>query len=170
MNNRIIRFKALAPLLVAGLFFVGIAAGSTELEGNWRTIRHDGVEAAYLSFGADRSFFIDGASNWYSGSFKLEADDEPSHLILDVEDGSEIERIGKQFVFLYELDEETLTVDVSQSSGILEHQGPNARSVYVAINYDSDEDDDDEEFSLYASCFIETSLPNGIVDFSLDSK
>ena len=153
--SRISFFSVMIILAVAGF---GNVASSDELEGNWRNMRRAGVNAVYLSFDANGCFYLESRSSWYQGCYRIDTNGDFSQLILDVEAGSEIENIGKQFAYSYALDDETLILAESQSSGILESQGFKERSVYVAINHDSDEDDDDDEFTLYASCFIETAL------------
>ncbi len=134
------------------------AAAASEIEGSWHIKNQEGIEAIFISFSADGSFYIDSQPHWYIGSYELAANDETSHLILEVEDGSSSERAGERFTYSYELDTETLIVDISENPGILESQGANGRAFFIAINYDSDEDDDDdEEFSLYASCFVQAA-------------
>ncbi len=132
------------------------SAAATEIEGNWRSMRPKRMEAVFIGFGADGSFYIDSPSYWYQGSYELEIDDESSRLILNVEDGSQIVNTGKQFTYSYDLEEKTLILKQSQNPGILESQSTSDRAVFITINYDSDDDDEDEdEFTLYASCFLQ---------------
>jgi hypothetical protein len=140
------------------LLFCNVAIGKTlntsELEGNWRNLGQENLDPIFLSFGADSSFYMESKTYWFLGSYKTEAMDETRSLILDVEDGSDPERVGEHFTYSFELEDGMLILEASSSTGVLNNQDTNGRGVYIVISNESDEDDDDDEFTIYASCFI----------------
>ena len=151
--------RILLFLLIAVFILTVIAAGAGELQNNWRSVDQTGLEAVFLSLGADGSFYIDSHTYWFQGSYHINPDVESSRLILDVEDGSDIEKIGESFTYSFELDEAILVLETSPDAGIMESPDANGRAVYIVISNDSDEEDDDDEFTIYASCFIGSLLP-----------
>jgi len=170
MYRRLSHIAFSSLLLLFCIAGIGKSASLTQLEGNWRNIRQDGVDAVFISFGADGSFYIDSKTYWFLGSYKLEAMGDTRRLILDVEDGSDSERIGERFAYSFEFNEETLILETSPTPGILGGQSANGRAVYIVISNDSDEEDDDDEFTIYASCLVNTAFYSDVSILASDQK
>jgi len=149
------------------LFFVCAAgtalagkAGFAQLDGDWRTRPRADMEATFIRFDADGSFYIENSTSWYQGTYDVDPHAEHLRLLLDVADGSDTEAIGGRHTYSYEFDKDTLILSTVENQGLLSSQDSTGRAVFIAINYDSSEDDDDDDanFSIHASCFIAQSF------------
>ena len=125
---------------------------ATEIDGCWQA--EDG--GILFFFGPGNTFFVENETSWFQGSYTIRPDTFPGQLDLYIEDGSHGEDPDGKVCYLYDIEDNFLTLTATDPSAAFAAKNPSGRYVTIGINLDSsdEDDDDDSNFSLQASCFV----------------
>jgi len=137
-----------------------------KIVGHWETESRTGNDI-YFFFGSEGDFFIENKTSWIQGTYIVETDSVPGQVDLYVQDGSNVEDIGKKAHYGYNIHDNILTLsgtpyEKGDRLSTLDTADPSGSFVYIGINDDPrDEDDDkdindqDNDWVVYANCFVE---------------
>jgi hypothetical protein len=157
------------PFLMAWTIAIILLSGplthAAEIVGHWLNKNQAGNNI-YFFFGPEDDFFIEDEVSWIQGTYTIEPDSTPGQLDLFIQDGSNVEDVGKAVRYLYDIDDDLLTLSGTDPGGTdrlttLEVADPAGSFVFIGINTDpSDEDDEDDDitWNVYASCFVMSSM------------
>lgn len=154
------------PYFMAWTFLIVLLSGTlshaTEIAGNWLAKNASGG-SVFLSFGDADDFFIEDETSWIQGTYTRQSDSATGQLDLYIQDGSNGEDVGKTISYFYDIHDNLLTLtgtDPGESDNpvTLESVNQAGSSAFIGINTDppdeNDEDKDDTNWNLYASCFV----------------
>ncbi len=153
------------PFLIVWTIAIVLLSGplshAAEIVGHWLEKNQAG-NTIYFFFGPEDDFFIEDEASWIQGTYTIEPDATPGQLDLFIQDGSHVEDVGKTVRYLYDIDDDLLTLSGTDQGRThhpttLEVANPAGNSVFIGINTDpSDEDDEDDDitWNVYASCFV----------------
>jgi hypothetical protein len=160
------------PYCMAWTFLVVLLSGTlshaTEITGNW-LVKNPSGDSVFLSFGDTDDFFIEDETSWIQGTYVIQSDAFPGQLDLYIQDGVNGEDIGKTVRCLYHVHDNLLTLTGTDQGETnppttLEAVNPSGSTVFIGINTDppdkddeNDEDKDDYNWNVYASCFVMSS-------------
>ena len=136
----------------------GRLSHATEIEGHWLAENPSGNSVLFY-FGPESAFYMEDGSSWIQGTYTTQSNTMPRQLNLYIEEGSDVEDIGKQISYHYNFDAHLIVLTSTDQITPLDVESPSNRYFFIGYNLDSsDDDDDDSEFTFYASCFA-SSLP-----------
>lgn len=144
----------------------GDLSHAAEVEGNWLA-RNPSGGSVFLSFGDADDFFIEDETSWIQGAYTSRSDSDSAQLDLYIQDGSNGEDVGKTISYRYDVHDNLLTLSGTDQGGndaptILGSVNQAGSSAFIGINTDAnhenDEDDDDTNWNVYASCFVMSSM------------
>lgn len=139
---------------------------AAEIVGHWVT-KNQTDNNVYFFFGPEDDFFIESETSWIQGTYIVQPDSVPGQLDLYVQDGSNVEDVGKEARYGYDIHDNLLTLSGTVHDGTdrlstLEVEATAGRDVFTGINTDPPDEDDennedvqDDDWVVYASCFVE---------------
>jgi hypothetical protein len=150
MLMRLLTIWALGTILLSASYC--FAEG---IEGHWLAETPSGSSVIF-GFGPEYAFYMEDGSSWIQGTYTTQSNTMPRQLNLYIEEGSDVEEIGKQISYHYNIDANLLTLTTTENSTALNVDNSSEGHVFIGVNLDSyDEDDDDgSHLVIYASCFI----------------
>ena len=166
---RYLKAILIAFLLVWTLGTILLPASSShaaEIVGHWVTKSQTDNDINFF-FESEGDFFIENETSWIQGTYIDESDSVTGQLDLYVQDGSNVEDIGKEARYDYDIHDNLLTLSETAHDGTdlpstLDMGDPTGRYVVIGINTDptdeyneNDKDDQDNDWVVYANCFVE---------------
>ena len=160
-RGRQITFFLLVWTFVFALL-LGTLSHATEIAGSWLA-KSPSDGSIFLSFGDENVFFLEDETSWVQGTYTRQSDSATGQLDLYIQDGSTAEDVGKRISYFYDIHDSLLTLSGTDQGGngtpiILESMNQAGSSAFIGINTDAshenDEDDDDTNWNVYASCFV----------------
>jgi hypothetical protein len=150
MLVRLLTVWALGTILLSASYCF-----ANEIEGHWLADDPSGNSVIFY-FGPESAFYMEDGSSWIQGTYTIRPDTIPKQLDLQIEDGSDVEDVGKEVRYHYNVDVNLLTLSTPEHPTALDMENSSDRYVFIGINLDSsdEDDDDDSNFSIYASCFV----------------
>jgi len=150
MVMRLLAVWALGIILLAVPF-----SHAEGIEGHWLADNPSG-NSVIFNFGPEYAFYMEDGASWVQGTYTIRPDTMPKQLDLYIEKGSDVEDVGKEVHYHYNVDVNLLTLSATGHPTALDVANPSDRYVFIGYNLDSsdDDDDDDSNFSIYASCFV----------------
>jgi hypothetical protein len=153
MLMRLLTVWALGTILLSASYC--FAEG---IEGHWLAENPSGNSVLFY-FGPEYAFYMEDGSSWIQGTYTIRPDTIPKQLDLQIEDGSNVEDVGKEVRYHYNVAVNMLTLNTPEyptsHPTALDMENSSDRYVFIGYNLDSsDDDDDDSEFTFYASCFV----------------
>ncbi len=166
---RYLKAILIAFLLVWTLGTILLPASSShaaEIVGHWVTKSQTDNDINFF-FESEGDFFIENETSWIQGIYIDESDSVTGQLDLYVQDGSNVEDIGKEARYDYDIHDSLLTLSETVHDGTdlpstLDMGDQKGRYVVIGINTDptdeyneNDKDDQDNDWVVYANCFVE---------------
>ena len=141
---------ALAIVLLSAPF-----SHADEIEGHWLADNPSGNSVIFY-FGPEYAFYMEDGLSWVQGTYTIRPGTIPKQLNLGITDGSNVEDVGKDIHYHYNVDANLLTLSTPKHPTVLHMENSSDRYVFIGVNLDSsdEDDDDDSNFSIYASCFV----------------
>ena len=138
----------------------------SEIVGYWETKNQAGNDVTFF-FGSEDDFFIENETSWIQGTYATPLDADPRQLDLFIQDGSNVEDIGKEVRYRYDIYDNLLTLSGTTDDGTdrptpLDVENPAGSFVIIGVNtdlpdedFEDHEDNKDGDWVVYANCFVE---------------
>ena len=161
------------PFLIGWTIVIVLLPGplshAVEIVGHW-VDKNQAGNNVYFVFGPEDEFYVEDETSWIQGTYTIEPDSVPGQLNLYIQEGSNIEDVGKAIRYRYHIQDNYLTLTGANPGGTdhpttLEALNPAGSTAFIGINTDpsdkvdeNDEDKDDYNWAVYASCFVMSSM------------